>query len=164
MFMPAKNSWASAIQARPLESRSDGNERREREGGRGPEIAMSCKLVGHAVCTPKTSGVTPTRWWTGWPTISAGCRSSRHPRRRAGGYRRAASRAPPDRGEPFDALFRDFRIVLPGMTHWNHPGWFAYFPCNNSPPSILAEMLTATIGRSACPGRPRRRRRSWSRW
>jgi aromatic-L-amino-acid decarboxylase len=32
------------------------------------------------------------------------------------------------------------------MTHWNHPGWFAYFPCNNSPPSILGEMLTATIG------------------
>ena len=33
------------------------------------------------------------------------------------------------------------------MTHWNHPGWFAYFPCNNSPPSILGEMLTATLGR-----------------
>jgi aromatic-L-amino-acid decarboxylase len=32
------------------------------------------------------------------------------------------------------------------MTHWNHPGWFAYFPGNNSPPSILAEMLTATLG------------------
>ena len=32
------------------------------------------------------------------------------------------------------------------MTHWNHPGWFAYFPCNNSPPSILAEMLTSAIG------------------
>ena len=32
------------------------------------------------------------------------------------------------------------------MTHWNHPGWFAYFPGNNSPPSILAEMLTATMG------------------
>jgi aromatic-L-amino-acid decarboxylase len=32
------------------------------------------------------------------------------------------------------------------MTHWNHPGWFAYFPANNSPPSVLAEMLTATLG------------------
>jgi aromatic-L-amino-acid decarboxylase len=32
------------------------------------------------------------------------------------------------------------------MTHWNHPGWFAYFPGNNSPPSVLAEMLTATLG------------------
>jgi aromatic-L-amino-acid/L-tryptophan decarboxylase len=35
---------------------------------------------------------------------------------------------------------------MPGMTLWNHPGWFAYFPGNNSPPSVLAEMLTATIG------------------
>jgi aromatic-L-amino-acid/L-tryptophan decarboxylase len=32
------------------------------------------------------------------------------------------------------------------MTHWNHPGWFAYFPGNNSPASVLAEMLTATLG------------------
>ena len=54
---------------------------------------------------------------------------------------------PPENGESFDRLFRDFReIILPGMTHWNHPGWFAYFPGNNSPPSVLAEMLTATLG------------------
>jgi aromatic-L-amino-acid decarboxylase len=32
------------------------------------------------------------------------------------------------------------------MTLWNHPGWFAYFPGNNSPPSILGEMLTAALG------------------
>ena len=55
--------------------------------------------------------------------------------------------APPQDGEPFEALFDDFRsVIVPGMTHWNHPGWFAYFPGNNSPPSILGEMLTATIG------------------
>ncbi|HVQ46819.1 MAG TPA: pyridoxal-dependent decarboxylase, partial [Gemmatimonadales bacterium] len=55
--------------------------------------------------------------------------------------------SPPEQGEPFGQLFADFQsIVLPGMTHWNHPGWFAYFPGNNSPPSILAEMLTATLG------------------
>jgi aromatic-L-amino-acid decarboxylase len=54
---------------------------------------------------------------------------------------------PPDEGEPFDALFRDFReIILPGMTHWQHPSFFAYFPANASPPSILAEMLMATLG------------------
>jgi aromatic-L-amino-acid/L-tryptophan decarboxylase len=53
----------------------------------------------------------------------------------------------PAGGEPFDTLFRDFsELVVPGMTHWNHPGWFAYFPGNNSPPSVLAEMLTATLG------------------
>jgi aromatic-L-amino-acid/L-tryptophan decarboxylase len=54
---------------------------------------------------------------------------------------------PPLDAEPFEALFDDFRrIIVPGMTHWNHPGWFAYFPCNNSPASILGEMLTATMG------------------
>lgn len=64
-----------------------------------------------------------------------------------GEVRRALPPAPPETGEPFEALFRDFRdLILPGMTHWNHPGWFAYFPCNNSPPSILAEMLTSTMG------------------
>jgi aromatic-L-amino-acid decarboxylase len=64
-----------------------------------------------------------------------------------GQVRRAIPSSPPESGEPFEALFRDFRdLVVPGMTHWNHPGWFAYFPCNNSPPSILAEMLTSTMG------------------
>jgi aromatic-L-amino-acid decarboxylase len=55
--------------------------------------------------------------------------------------------SPPEMGEPFQRLLQDFRsIVMPGMTHWNHPGWFGYFPANNSPPSVLAEMLTATLG------------------
>ena len=64
-----------------------------------------------------------------------------------GDVRRAVPDAPPLDPEPFEALFEDFRrIIVPGMTHWNHPGWFAYFPGNNSPPSILGEMLTATIG------------------
>jgi aromatic-L-amino-acid decarboxylase len=54
---------------------------------------------------------------------------------------------PPDAGDSFLEIFRDFReIIVPGMTHWNHPGWFGYFPANNSPPSILAEMLVAAIG------------------
>ena len=53
----------------------------------------------------------------------------------------------PDEGEPFAAIFDDFqRIIMPGMTHWQHPSFFAYFNANASPPSILAEMLTATLG------------------
>ena len=65
---------------------------------------------------------------------------------RPGEIRRALPAEPPAAGEPFDDLFADFRdVILPGMTHWNHPGWFAYFPCNNSPPSVLGEMLTAAI-------------------
>jgi aromatic-L-amino-acid decarboxylase len=52
----------------------------------------------------------------------------------------------PEQGEAFERLFTDFQnIILPGMTLWNHPGWFAYFPGNTSPPSVLAEMLTATL-------------------
>ncbi len=55
--------------------------------------------------------------------------------------------SPPEEGSDFKEIFSDFREkILPGMTHWNHPGWFAYFPANTSPPSILAEMITAAIG------------------
>ena len=66
---------------------------------------------------------------------------------RPGDLRRALPTSPPVAAEPFDRIFADFeRLIVPGMTHWNHPGFFAYFPANNSPPSILAEMLTATMG------------------
>jgi aromatic-L-amino-acid/L-tryptophan decarboxylase len=66
---------------------------------------------------------------------------------RPGEIRRRLPAGPPEKGEPFEAMFRDFKeLILPGMTHWNHPGWFAYFPGNNSPPSILAELLTAGMG------------------
>ena len=55
--------------------------------------------------------------------------------------------APPEAPEPFPRIFDDFRsIILPGMTHWQHPSFFAYFPANSSPPSVLGEMLTATLG------------------
>jgi aromatic-L-amino-acid decarboxylase len=54
---------------------------------------------------------------------------------------------PPEAAEDFEAIFRDFEsIILPGMTHWQHPSFFAYFPANSSPPALLAEMLTATMG------------------
>ena len=53
----------------------------------------------------------------------------------------------PAKGEAFEDIFRDFQnVVMPGMTHWQHPSFFAYFPANTSPPSVLAEMLTATLG------------------
>jgi aromatic-L-amino-acid/L-tryptophan decarboxylase len=54
---------------------------------------------------------------------------------------------PPALGEPLERIFADFEgILLPGMTHWQHPSFFAYFAANSSPPSVLAEMLTATLG------------------
>ncbi len=53
----------------------------------------------------------------------------------------------PTKGENMDDIFKDFqKIILPGITHWQHPCWFAYFPANNSPPSILGELLTAGLG------------------
>jgi len=54
---------------------------------------------------------------------------------------------PPEEGEDFAAIFADFeKIIVPGLTHWQHPRHFAYFPCNSSPPSVLAEYLTASLG------------------
>ncbi|MEE2525961.1 aminotransferase class V-fold PLP-dependent enzyme [Hyphobacterium sp. HN65] len=54
--------------------------------------------------------------------------------------------SPPDAGEDMSAIFNDFeQKVMPGITHWQHPNFFAYFNGNSSPPSVLAEMLTATL-------------------
>lgn len=52
----------------------------------------------------------------------------------------------PEQGESMEAIFADFQEkILPGITHWQHPSFFAYFNANSSPPSVLAEMLTATL-------------------
>ena len=54
---------------------------------------------------------------------------------------------PPLEGENFEDIFRDFQeIIMPGITHWQSPDFFAYFPANNSTPSILAEMLISALG------------------
>lgn len=52
----------------------------------------------------------------------------------------------PEKGEPMERIFQDFlEIIMPGMTHWQHPNFHAYFNGNSSYPSVLAEMLTATL-------------------
>ena len=54
--------------------------------------------------------------------------------------------SPPDGAEAMDAIMADFEaIVMPGITHWQHPRFFAYFPANAAPPSMLADMLVSTI-------------------
>ncbi len=54
---------------------------------------------------------------------------------------------PPERGEPFDAVLADVdRLILPGITHWQSPNFFAFFPANTSFPSILGELLSAGLG------------------
>ncbi|MDO9340245.1 MAG: aminotransferase class I/II-fold pyridoxal phosphate-dependent enzyme [Bacteroidales bacterium] len=55
--------------------------------------------------------------------------------------------SPPTHPESFDSIIKDIdEIIMPGITHWQSPNFFAYFPANTSPPSILAEMLIATLG------------------
>ena len=55
--------------------------------------------------------------------------------------------SPPLHPESMDQIMEDFeKIIVPGLTHWQHPGWFAYFPSNNSPASILGELLSAGLG------------------
>src|SRR5262245_33283454 len=52
----------------------------------------------------------------------------------------------PARGEPFEGILADFEnILLPGITHWNHPGFFAYFAITGSAPGVLAEFLSAAL-------------------
>jgi aromatic-L-amino-acid/L-tryptophan decarboxylase len=54
---------------------------------------------------------------------------------------------PPEAGESFDAVLADVEnIILPGITHWQSPNFFAYFPSNSSGPSILGELLSAGLG------------------
>jgi aromatic-L-amino-acid decarboxylase len=65
---------------------------------------------------------------------------------RPGDIREALPTAAPEEGESFDAIFSDFeRVLLPGITHWNHPGFFAYFAISGSAPGVLAEFLSAAL-------------------
>lgn len=53
---------------------------------------------------------------------------------------------PPEQGEPMESIFNDFEnIIVPGMTHWQHPRFFAYFPANAAPVSVVAEYLVSAM-------------------
>lgn len=67
-----------------------------------------------------------------------------------GAVRAQLPRSAPERGEPMEALFRDFEsVVLPGITHWNHPAFFAYFAVSGSGPGVLGELLAAALNVNA---------------
>jgi len=54
---------------------------------------------------------------------------------------------PPQQGEGLSDIVADLeRVVLPGITHWNHPGWFAYFPSNADLASVLADLVSSGLG------------------
>ena len=68
------------------------------------------------------------------------------PRVNPGDILNAIPESPPEKGESMDVIFDDFKNkIMPGITHWQNPKWFAYFQANSSYPSVLAEMLTATL-------------------
>src|SRR5687767_13545438 len=64
-----------------------------------------------------------------------------------GEVKAALPAAPPEDPEPFDALLEDLdRIVLPGLTHWQHPRFFGYFPCNGVLSSVLGDYISTGLG------------------
>ncbi|MGY1594615.1 pyridoxal-dependent decarboxylase [Geodermatophilus sp. SYSU D00708] len=64
-----------------------------------------------------------------------------------GDVRESLPASPPEQGEPFSAVLADLdRVVLPGVTHWQHPGFFGYFPANTSGPSVLGDLVSAGLG------------------
>ena len=67
-------------------------------------------------------------------------------RARPGDLCDALPSAAPERGESMDAILADVeRHIVPGLTHWNHPGFFAYFAISGSGPGVLAEFLSAAF-------------------
>ena len=64
-----------------------------------------------------------------------------------GEIRASLPKSAPQKGESFDAMLRDVeKLILPGITHWQSPNFFAFFPSNTSFPSIMGEMLSAGLG------------------
>jgi len=64
-----------------------------------------------------------------------------------GDVRQRLPAQPPDRPEPFDAIVRDLdEIIVPGLSHWQHPRFFGYFPCNGSLSSVLGDYVSTGLG------------------
>ena len=64
-----------------------------------------------------------------------------------GAIRARLPEAPPADGESWDAILHDLdELILPGLTHWQSPKFFAYFPANASPPAVLGELVSAGLG------------------
>src|SRR5919112_417265 len=69
---------------------------------------------------------------------------------RPGELRSQLPASPPERGEPMEEILSDVgRLVVPALTHWNHPSFFAYFATSASAPGILGEMLSAAFDAKA---------------
>ncbi len=88
------------------------------------------------------------KWSIGSPTImsvSNRCRCCRKLNRVTFAHR--SRRKPPQQGESFRSMLSDIdRLIMPGITHWQSPNFFAFFPANSSGPSVLGEMLASGLG------------------
>jgi aromatic-L-amino-acid decarboxylase len=64
-----------------------------------------------------------------------------------GAVRAALPPSAPETGEAFEAMLRDVDdVIVPGLVHWQSPGFYGFFPCNGSGPAILGELLSAGLG------------------
>jgi aromatic-L-amino-acid decarboxylase len=69
---------------------------------------------------------------------------------RPGDIARALPEQAPEDPEPFAAIMADFeRVLVPGLTHWNSPNFFAYFAITGSPPGVLADFLSSALNQQA---------------
>ena len=91
-------------------------------------------------------GNTDIRWSIGSPIIWTSPRVSGAARMAPGDLADQLPASAPEHGESMDAILDDFRdLIVPALTHWNHPRFFAYFSISASGPGILAEMLSAAL-------------------
>lgn len=71
-------------------------------------------------------------------------------RTRPGEIKSCIPKSPPEQPEPFEDVVKDFqKIILPGITHWNHPRFFAYFSITGSYPGVIGEMLSSALNVNA---------------
>ncbi|SCL61507.1 aromatic-L-amino-acid decarboxylase [Micromonospora eburnea] len=79
-----------------------------------------------------------------WETVGQRPVTSQDP---PGAVAAALPAGPTEQGEPVEAVLADLdRIVAPRLTHWQHPGFFGYFPANTSGPSVLGDLVSSGLG------------------
>src|SRR3954454_18246124 len=140
--VPHLRGAASAVPRRTLRTRAP----HDPAATVGPGGQYGCLVTGHM--TPeqfRQHGHEVVDWIADyWARIgSFPVRSQVSP----GDVRASLPVSPPEQGDPLSAVLADLeRVVLPGITHWQHPGFFGYFPANTSGPSVLGDLVSAGLG------------------